>query len=327
MARAPVLAAGLIDERAWMNAVHLDPRQHPWRDDLAAAYLRPLFEDGTLGEVAAPLRFASPYRAHARQAAIMTASPAGDAATSELLEGEAFDVFEDDGLYAWGQSCADGYVGYVASQALTTDAPATTHWVGLRASHVYPAPDLKRTPLRPLDMLAQVAVTGYQDNWAQLASGGWVPSGHLLPLGQARPNILATAVQFLGAPYRWGGRSGRGLDCSALIQLALCAAGIPAPRDSDQQQRSLGIKADYRRRGDLLFFQEKDTTDHVAFVIDEDTVLHATAFSMSVCYEPLRSVCARARMCDHRRLLLAPRCDFIENNSIENIPPIARDSS
>ena len=45
--------------------------------------------------------------------------------------------------------------------------------------------------------------------------------------------------RLLGAPYRRGGRTGHGLDCSGLVQLALQLCGIACPRDTDHQ-RSLG---------------------------------------------------------------------------------------
>ena len=87
----------------------------------------------------------------------------------------------------------------------------------------------------------------------------------------ARADFVAVAEQFLGVPYLWGGKTSFGLDCSALVQVALTACGIACPRDSDMQERALGAPlprppiSPTLRRGDLVFWK-----GHVAIVRDAD---------------------------------------------------------
>ena len=74
------------------------------------------------------------------------------------------------------------------------------------------------------------------------------------------------------------------------MQVALAAAGIAAPRDSDQQQ-VLGVAidpADGLRRGDLVFLP-----GHVGIMTDAETLLHANAWWMTTLAEPLADVLAR----------------------------------
>jgi cell wall-associated NlpC family hydrolase len=92
-------------------------------------------------------------------------------------------------------------------------------------------------PLRTLPFLARVDVAGSTGAFARLRGGGHVPSAHL---GPPATDFAAAAEGLLGAPYLWGGRSAAGLDCSALVQLALMATGRTAPRDSDMQAALLG---------------------------------------------------------------------------------------
>ena len=128
------------------------------------------------------------------------------------------------------------------------------------------------------------------------AAGGFVPADHLAPLRSFEPDFVAVAERFRGVPYLWGGKTSLGLDCSGLLQVALQACGIPAPRDTDLQERALGAAGapdaafGNLRRGDLLFWP-----GHVAIARDRDTLVHANAFHMMVAIEPTADAIVRIR--------------------------------
>jgi cell wall-associated NlpC family hydrolase len=88
--------------------------------------------------------------------------------------------------------------------------------------------------------------------------------------------LVGEASRYLGAPYRWGGRSPLGLDCSGYTQLVARSCGFFLPRDA-LQQASCGsaVTSDPAtwQPGDLLFFHEP--VDHVAFWAGTGTLLHA----------------------------------------------------
>ena len=68
--------------------------------------------------------------------------------------------------------------------------------------------------------------------------------------------------------------------------------GLDCPRDSDMQAALVGNLVEDEaeiERGDLLYFP-----GHVAIALDEERVVHATAYSMDVCVEPLQAVVERA---------------------------------
>ncbi|MEO1549658.1 MAG: NlpC/P60 family protein [Pseudomonadota bacterium] len=266
------------------GAEPLDPRLHPVRDDLAAAYLRgrvsaKRFEEATPFQVTAPVL---DLRA--------TPGRIGGLA-SQLLAGERFDVYESDpdtGL-AWGQNRTDGYVGYVSRAGLDPVAEAPTHRVNHRATHCYPAPNMKTTPLELLPRAAQVAVSAQDAGFALVGEGTWVPLQHLTPLAQMPVDPVEEALAYLGTPYLWGGRSAFGLDCSALAQLAYGAVGVALLRDSDQQAgQGVSVARGDLGRGDLVFWK-----GHVGLMVDGHTLLHANAHHMSVAAEPLVEAEAR----------------------------------
>jgi cell wall-associated NlpC family hydrolase len=259
-----------------------DPRLTPARPDLAAAHLR--------GKVTAE-RFADPtLRVVATATAPVTGAPSGDAPlTSELLRGERFDVYELEAGWAWGQSREDGYVGYAPAACLAPPEAAPTHRVAALFAHFHPEPDIKSRPFDAAPMGALLAAAPGPEGFLALEGGGFANAAQLAPLDAApEPDWVAVAERFLGAPYLWGGRTAAGLDCSALIQTARAAAGLPCPRDSDMQQAAPGRDVARLRRGDLVFWR-----GHVGVMVSPTRLLHANAHHMATAVEPLAEAEAR----------------------------------
>ena len=92
-------------------------------------------------------------------------------------------------------------------------------------------------------------------------------------------NLISAALQYLHAPYQWGGRSVMGIDCSGLSQMAFKLCGITLPRDAADQANK-GELVDFLQNahcGDLAFFQNADgKIVHVGILIDKGTIIHAT---------------------------------------------------
>jgi cell wall-associated NlpC family hydrolase len=261
-----------------------DPRLTPARDDLAADFLRgavvaPNYAKGITKCVTAPL------------APLHTAPDAASGRATELLMGEGFIVYEEQNGWAWGQAILDDYVGYVPAQALgVTEAPVT-HKVAVLRTFLYAEPDLKSQMLGTLSLGALCATGDIVDQFTQVESGAWVFTDHLKTVADLEGDYLTTAIRFIGVPYLWGGRTSLGVDCSGLLQLALQAAGVGAPRDTDMQALALGREVEpnpaLMERGDLVFFP-----GHVGIMVDQGTLIHANAWDMMVSPHPLRFVVA-----------------------------------
>ena len=267
-----------------------DPRMTPARPELAARYLQ--------GKLEAE-RFADGERYEVIDAqAPVRRAPAPDAGLdTEALMGERAVIYEttEEG-FAWGQLESDGYVGWLPANSLGRPGPAPTHRVAALRTLIFPGPSIRLTPVAAPSLGARLAIVREQDRLAVTAAGGFVPANHLVPLHSFEPDFVAVAERFRGVPYLWGGKTSLGLDCSGLLQVALQACGIPAPRDTDLQERALGaaVAPDAAfgnlRRGDLLFWP-----GHVAIARDRDTLVHANAFHMMVAIEPIAEAIARIR--------------------------------
>ncbi|WP_416897841.1 MAG: NlpC/P60 family protein [Minwuia sp.] len=270
-------------------AERLDPRRHPFRDDLAAAYLK---------DRAGPVRLVRPAAMQVcTEVAAIRARPEPDAMQiSELLFGEPVDVYEDNDGWSWCQGGLDGYVGYVETASLAAPGPAATHMVSARLSHVFPEPSIKLRPAGRLTLGARIAVRSVDGRFAALEGGGHVIASHLRRIGDPESDPLAVALRCIGAPYLWGGRSSHGLDCSGLVQVAHQACGLLPPRDSDMQAAELGDQQplpggpERLARNDVVYFP-----GHCMIADGEGGLVHANATHMMVTHEPASVVFERTR--------------------------------
>jgi cell wall-associated NlpC family hydrolase len=259
----------------------LDPRLTLARDGIAARALEGIvpaerYVDTTLRQARLP-------------AAALRRAPSPEAEQlDQLLFGELFEVLAEADGWAFGQARRDGYVGYVASEALGAPGAAPTHTVRALRTYGFSAPSIKSAPIGLYSMNTPVAEEGREGRFIKTA-GGWIVEEHLAALGDDAPDYVAVAERFVGTPYQWGGRESLGLDCSGLVQQALYAAGRASPRDSDQQA-AMGepVEATALRRGDLVFWR-----GHVAMLTSPTDIVHANSTHMAVVIEPLAEAVTR----------------------------------
>ncbi len=262
----------------------LDPRLNAFRDDLADARLK--------DRVAAPRYVEGRPAGIARGVVDLRRAPdASSGLDTQLLFGERVRVFDEADGWAWVQSETDGYVGYLEGAALGPAVEAPTHRLRALRSFLYPEPNLKAPALDCLSIASPVQVVGEHDGYSEIAGGGWLYSKHLQPLTETSPDFVATALEFLGTPYYWGGRSSIGLDCSTLVQLSLACAGMNVRRDSYQQADTVGEALNglpgevTLERGDLVY-----SPGHVAIMLDAEHIVHANGFTMTVAIERLSAL-------------------------------------
>jgi len=89
--------------------------------------------------------------------------------------------------------------------------------------------------------------------------------------------ILENARKLIGCPYRWGGKTSMGFDCSGFVQSVFFSAGLLLPRDSSEQFKYFSksiIKAEEVDPGDLIFFGKNGKITHVGISIGESGIIH-----------------------------------------------------
>lgn len=106
--------------------------------------------------------------------------------------------------------------------------------------------------------------------------------------------ILRRAMTLLGTPYRWGGNSPDGFDCSGLVGYVFkTALGIELPRVSREMAHDGdGVVIKDRtalNAGDLVFFGKRGRIDHVGIYVGEGRFLHAPSRGKDVQIDSLAS--------------------------------------
>jgi len=119
----------------------------------------------------------------------------------------------------------------------------------------------------------------------------------------AGERIAASALAQVGHPYRYGGSTPAGFDCSGLVQYAYLAAGFAVPRTTTGQYRAAHtVKVGRIAPGDLLFFRiDGQDISHVGIYTGNGRFVHAPQTGSKV------EVRALADAYYHSRLVRAGR--------------------
>jgi murein DD-endopeptidase len=112
------------------------------------------------------------------------------------------------------------------------------------------------------------------------------------------------ARKMIGKPYRFGGSTPAGFDCSGLIQYSYKQAGVSLPRSTDEQHRlSQPLRGAHLRSGDLLFFdQEGKKKSHVGIYLGDGRFVHAPSSGKVVRTDRLDSPYWRKHLSEARRV-------------------------
>jgi hypothetical protein len=103
-------------------------------------------------------------------------------------------------------------------------------------------------------------------------------SAQPLRVAPASAVVVELVQTFVGFPYRLGGDSLKGLDCSALVRRAFRAAGLELPRTAARQfQQGCAVAREELMAGDLVFFHGRKLREisHVGIYIGGGRFIHA----------------------------------------------------
>lgn len=129
-------------------------------------------------------------------------------------------------------------------------------------------------------------------------------TGSTRPTAELGDQAANTALKMVGKPYRYGGSSPSGFDCSGLVMYSYRQAGLTLPHNTDKQRLAARpIKVAELRPGDLLFFnQEGKKYGHVGIYTGGGKFVHAPSSGKSVRSDRLDSPYWSKHLSEARRL-------------------------
>jgi cell wall-associated NlpC family hydrolase len=102
-------------------------------------------------------------------------------------------------------------------------------------------------------------------------------------VSEVRSQAALAARQMIGTPYRYGGTTPAGFDCSGLVLYAYQRAGLSVPRTSGEQlQATTPVRLDEAQPGDLLFFRQRRKVSHVGIYLGDRQFVHAPSTGKQV---------------------------------------------
>ena len=129
-------------------------------------------------------------------------------------------------------------------------------------------------------------------------------SGSTRPTADIAGQAAGYAQTMIGKPYRYGGTSPKGFDCSGLVLYSYKQAGVALPHSTDKQRSAARrVKLAELRRGDLLFFnQEGKKYGHVGIYVGDGKFVHAPSSGKSVRSDRLDTPYWKKHLSEARRI-------------------------
>ena len=103
-------------------------------------------------------------------------------------------------------------------------------------------------------------------------SKGWINKNDVKPVSYKEKNLFKKITIFKNIKYKWGGKSYKGIDCSALIQIFLNFNNKFCPRDAKDQVKFFkkNIKLKMLKKNDIIYWK-----GHVALALSNKKLIHA----------------------------------------------------
>lgn len=199
----------------------------------------------------------------------LRAEPSTSASVVTTLDKSVAVAILDDSVDGWYKIAYNGSTGYVSAEYLNVDQDnvfTTYGRVNSDGVNVRSDASTDSSVLATIEEDAIVTVNGLVDGWydvtCEYGTEGYIRSDFLdlTESSSSNSDIAATAKQYLGTGYVYGGASPRGFDCSGFTMYVYSQHGYSLPHSATSQwQSGLGTRVysiSELQPGDLVFFND-----------------------------------------------------------------------
>ena len=188
---------------------------------------------------------------------------------TQMIYGDSFSISKKTRKWLKVKIKEDSYKGYVQNKNFSNFLKPT-HKINILKAKVYKFPS-KRKKTNEISFGSKIKVI---DNKARFFkfSKGWISKNDVKPISYKEKDPFRKISIFKNIKYKWGGKSFKGIDCSALIQLFLNFNNKFCPRDAKNQVRYFkkNVKLKNIKKNDIIYWK-----GHVALAISKKKLIHA----------------------------------------------------
>ena len=189
---------------------------------------------------------------------------------TQLLYGENFKVLNRINKWRKIKNERDGYTGYIKNRKFLNSIKANFK-VSVLKARIFSKPNMKGKLNKFLPYDSRLRIIRKVGNFGKFGKY-WINNSDIKKISSKHKNFFKDLMVFKNIKYLWGGKSYKGIDCSALVQVCLNQNNRYCPRDSKDQERFFKkkIKLKNIKKNDLIFWK-----GHVAIVLSKSKLIHA----------------------------------------------------
>ena len=188
---------------------------------------------------------------------------------TQMIYGDNFSILKKSKEWLKIKIKEDGYKGYVKNKNFSKFSKPT-HKVNILRAKVYKFPD-KRNKINEISFGSKIKVLEKKLNLLRFYDG-WISKYDVKPISYKEKNPFRQIGIYKNIKYKWGGKSFKGIDCSALVQVFLNFNNKFCPRDAKDQVKFFkkNIRLKKIKKNDIIFWK-----GHVALALSDKKLIHA----------------------------------------------------
>jgi len=191
--------------------------------------------------------------------------------TTQKLNGEKLFVLGKFKNFFKIKNSYDGYIGYI--KKIKNDLIIPTHKIISLKASIYKKQKINKfiKTKQYLSFASKIMIIDKEKKFSKFKKNNWISNKDFVHINYIEKNFLKICKIFLNTKYKWGGKTYKGIDCSALIQIFFQFNNIFVPRDTKEQIKFFKNKKTGKfKNKDLIFWK-----GHVAVCIDNKLLIHA----------------------------------------------------
>jgi len=188
---------------------------------------------------------------------------------TQMIYGESFLVLKKTKKWLKIKISEDNYKGYILNKNFI-NLLKPSHKINVLKAKIYKFPN-KQKKINEITFGSKIKVINIKGKFIEF-SKGWIDKKEVKPISYKNKNPFSKITIFKNIKYKWGGKSFKGIDCSALIQLFLNFNNKFCPRDAKDQVKYFrkNVKLSDVRKNDIIYWK-----GHVALALSNKKLIHA----------------------------------------------------